>query len=292
MSGKKAFDVPRDTSFMFDPDELIIVGHDTNDGPEHELYDPRAKLAADEDLAKNLDVLGIINPVTITKIAGKAYVVAGRQRVKAARIAKKWQLDRGEKFTIRVPCRNRSGTTLIDVMISENEGRRDDDVIIKAEKAQRLLDRGRTLEETANRFQVSAKTIKNWLAIAEAAPEVKRAVIGGQITASAGSTLAKLEGRETQVEELSKLIASSGGKATTAAAKKAITTRKTDGKRDGVGLGRKVQKKLLDHATGTENNDPDPYWDGVRDAAAAILGERDKVVDKRMTKLLKEISAS
>jgi ParB-like chromosome segregation protein Spo0J len=292
-ASKKAFDAPRDTSWMMDPDELIIVGLDTKDGPEHELYDKRALLPLDEDFAKNVDVLGIINPVTITKIAGKPYVVAGRQRVKAARLAKKWQKARGDEFTIRVPCRNRTGSTLMDVMIAENEARIDDDIILKAEKAQRMLDRGRSLDDLAVIFKVkSKKTIQGWLAVATAAPEVKKAVIAGQITASAGGTIAKLDGREAQVEELEKVITESGGKSTTKAAKKAVASRRSNGASDGVGLGKKEQKKLLDYASGTELNDKEPYWDGVRDALAAALGKKDQIGDKRMHKALKELIAS
>jgi len=270
---KKAFDAARGTTFLFDPDDLMIIGLDTPDGADHPLYDPRVTHPLDEDDIANVDYYGIINPVTITKRDGVPTVVAGRGRVRRARAAKLRQQTRGEKQTIRVPCivRNGDDNKLMGLMISENEGRRDDDVSARLAKIHRMLDRSVPLDDIARDFHVSVKTIDGWLTLGGACKELRHAEASGQISTSAAVKLARLPFEE-QPAVLATVVAE-GGSSTTAARRVTSKRKGTSASADGVGvISRKAQKKMHLFAQGTEDEDDDPYFDGAADALALILG--------------------
>ena len=218
--GGQAFDVRRASAFLFDPDELVIIGIDTKDGPEHPLYDEgRLKEKIPESLVKNIMKFGVIETVSVTKVGDVAVVVDGRRRVRAAREAKKRQTAQGEE-TIKVPCLLKRGDDdeLIGVLISGNEHRLDDGPIARAMKAAKLKDRGRNLSEIGVYFGVSATAISNWLKVLDCVAEVKRAVEQGVISMSAAIELADLSPEEQKVA-LAKMIAE--GKTTVADAKQA-----------------------------------------------------------------------
>jgi len=200
--GNKAFQVKSGDLFWFPADELVIVGLDTDDGPENPLYDDRIKLPVSNELVRNVISRGIIKPIVVMKgPENLAYVVDGRQRTRAAREADKRLYKDGAKDThsVLVPAVYRRGdeASLFDVAVSANEFHIIDDPIAKAKKAQRLLDLGRTYDEIAQTFGVTSTTIKNWLTLGEASPELKSAVEDGKISPSAALPIARLP-REKQ----------------------------------------------------------------------------------------------
>jgi ParB family chromosome partitioning protein len=217
--GGQAFEVKRASAFLFDPEELVIIGLDTQDGPEHPLYDERINLKLSDGLVKNIMVYGVIQPVAIVKDGDKAVVAAGRQRVRAARKANEKLRERGEE-PIMVPAVLRRGEDdlLMGVSISENENRENDDPIVQAGKVQRYLDRGRSHGEAAVTFGVSTQTISNRLKLLDCIPAVKTAVKKGLISASAAIELSGLPADE-QKAALDKMLES--GQTTTKDAKKA-----------------------------------------------------------------------
>jgi ParB family chromosome partitioning protein len=216
--GGQAFDTRRISTFLFDPDDLIIVGLDTNDGPEHPLYDEgRLKEKVPDSMVKNIMRFGVIESISITKVGDKPVVVDGRRRVRAAREAAKRQRAQGEE-TVKVPCLVKRGDDeeLMGILISGNEHRLDDGPIARAMKAQRLKDRGRNLAEIGVYFGVSSTAISNWLAVLDCIAEVKRAVEKGIISMSAAVELSGLSPEE-QKAALAKMVAE--GKTTVADAK-------------------------------------------------------------------------
>ena len=68
------------------PEDLTIVGIDLID-PAHPLDDPRATMALDEALVQSVMADGIIQPIIVKAQGPTTFVVAGRQRVRAAREA-------------------------------------------------------------------------------------------------------------------------------------------------------------------------------------------------------------
>lgn len=202
------------------PEDLIIIGLDTDDREEHPLFDERAHFAANQALVSNILVYGIQHPVLVRKEAGQMYVVDGRQRVKAARIAAQRSTEAGE-YAVKVPIRESKGDDkrVAGIMVSTNEQRREDTALDKAFKAARLLDLVGNEEEVCLAFGRSKTTIRNWLSLAAADTRIHAAIKAQTLSTQAGVELSKLP-REEQVEQLAKLqSAMTGGRITEAAAK-------------------------------------------------------------------------
>ena len=220
---KQALDGTRLNAFAVDPKDLVIVGLDTDDGPEHPLYDDRVKLPLDESMVLSIMVRGVLETVLVRKDGDAVQVIAGRQRVRCAREANA-RLKKEGGAQIRVPVMVRKGAEAdhMGVAITENEIRRDDTPSIRALKLQRYLALGRSEAEAAVAFGVSLQTIKNWGRMSDLDPKVLKAVDSGKIPASAAWNLSELP-RDEQKTELEKLLSNGHAtvKATTKAAKNA-----------------------------------------------------------------------
>lgn len=215
MSGTQLIpDASRMPAFRVDPFKLTIVGLDTNDGPTHDLYDQRIHDPIADTFVESIIAYGIVQTVRVAVRDGVTYVVAGRQRVRGARRAIEILRERGEVAEITVPCigeRMRDGMHLSQIAIVENEHRRDDGPMAKAAKAQTLLDRGLDIKRIAVVFGVETNTIRAWLRLSGVAPQVKRAVESGAVSATAAAKWADLPSAD-QVAALELAIAESPGK--------------------------------------------------------------------------------
>lgn len=217
----------RGNLYQLDPNEPYIIGLDTKDGPEHELWDERIKLPLEESMIVNIMAIGVKETCLVrhNKAQGRYEVVDGRRRIMHAREANKRLKKAGEEL-VYVPCMLEAGDEahMAGVAISLNEIRKDDSTLVKAEKCMRLLQRnGNDHKAAAIRFGVSVAAIKNWAKVAELTPKVKKAVASGEISASAAAELHGLE-KEEQIAKLDKLVgvakATGKKKATTSSAKK------------------------------------------------------------------------
>jgi len=204
--GKQLFEGKRQDMFLVDPADVVVVGIDTPDGPEHFLYDERIKLDLDESMVRSIMHDGVIEPVVVTAIGGKPHVVDGRQRVRCAREANRRLEERGAE-PVRVAIVNRRGRLedLFGVSISANEVRRDDEPLQKGRKVQRYLAMGRTEEEAALAFGVSVQSVRNWLALIELDPTVRKRVETGELKPTAALQLQQLE-PEAQREAAESLV--------------------------------------------------------------------------------------
>lgn len=216
--GKQALDGVRLNAFAMDPEALVIIGLDTDDGPEHPLHDVRIKLVLDEPLIRNIMVYGVLEPVLVTKVGDRPCVVDGRQRVRASREASKRLVAEG-KEPLRVPVMVVRGddATLFGVAVSANENRTDDGPMEKAKKTQRFLSMGKTEKEAAVAFGVTVQTIGNWMKLFSLDGSVRKAVANGELSASAAIQWADLS-VEKQREALVELK-TNGAKPTVSAAK-------------------------------------------------------------------------
>ena len=194
-----------------DPKDLIIIGLDTLDGPENPLYDERVTLPLDENLVRNIMVYGVQQPVLIQRDSDSRYVVDGRQRTRAAREAAA-RLAKEGGGTVKIPVRDVQGSSsrLAGIMVSTNELRQGDEILVKAAKAARMLDLGADLEEVSIAFGRSISTINNWLTLLKARPEVHEAVKSGVLSVQAGVELAKYS-RDEQLTKLEELKAVAEG---------------------------------------------------------------------------------
>lgn len=202
---KTAVDAPRGNLFLMEPESLVLITD-----KKHPLYDPRVEWPVSEAMVASVSAKGVIEPVIVRKEGPDIVVIDGRQRTKASVEANKRLRAEGAP-TIRVPViiRREEDVEAFSTSVALNEIRQADDVLTKAQKAQKLLNLGRSEAEVAKDFGVTTVSIKNWLAVLELAPEVRRAVSDELVSAhEAVKTLGKLD-REEQVKALPKLIESS-----------------------------------------------------------------------------------
>lgn len=192
------------------PKELVIVGLD-DEREDHPLWDPRSFKEVDEDLVKNIMTYGVFQPVQVRLEDGKMLVVDGRQRVKASREAAERQASAGE-VTVMVPVVEQGGddVRVTGIMISANEQRTADEVLEKANKAQRMLDLQGDLDAVCIAFGKTRTTINNWLLLNKADPRVHAAIREKKISSSAGIDIAKLP-RDQQAARLEELLKAYNG---------------------------------------------------------------------------------
>lgn len=228
MSKQAIENAQRINAFLVAPEDLTIVGLDTEDGPEHPLYDERIKLPVDQQFVELMLLQGFTSVVKARKNGDKLEVVYGRQRVRTAREANKLLVAKGEepiRCEVRVVKDQDAG--LMGLMIAENAYHQEDGPLVQADKLARFLARGRTEKEASVVFKCTLQTIKNLQKLLDLDPVVRRAVERGAVSASAAGELSAMS-RDDQKTELTKLIESSDGglKVTTKAVKAAAKAKK------------------------------------------------------------------
>ncbi len=224
---RAALDGKRLNAFALDPDKVVIIGLDTDDGKEHYLWDERANDPLDENMVRNIMVNGVLQAIIVQKDGDRVLVVAGRQRVKNAREANR-RLAKEGKQLIEVPAFPRRGddADLFGVFVSENEHRRGDSPLVRAAKAQRLLNMGKTEDEVAIQFGLTKQHLGYLLKLLELSPKVRKAVDEERLSAAAAMQLHGLE-RAEQEAKLEALVAA-------APAGKKVTTKAAKQSRDGI----------------------------------------------------------
>lgn len=265
--------VGKTDALQFDPDDLVIVTD-----PKHPLYDERhdpnapGYLPLDENSVRNVMTFGVLETILVRKEGAKpdgtpiVVVADGRSRVRWAREANKRLREQGAE-TIRVPAFSKRGddASLMGMMITANEVRKDDGPLVKAKKVQRFLNLGRSEEEAAVAFGVSGQTIKNYLALLECSPAVQSAVERGEIAATVAKKLSSLP-RDEQKSALDKMReqgATRGKRAAAAAAQAKGETTPTAatslGKKSIAGIASRLREAPLG-----------PGWSATEAAALAL----------------------
>lgn len=188
---------------FFDPEKLVLVTDKTSP-----LYDDRVHLPVDEMMAHNIDYQGIVMPIEISKNpeTGEVEVVLGRQRVKACRLANTWRKERGASPR-QVPAVVFKGKReqALDAIVSENEHRRADTPLGRAEKMRQLMALGRGEDQVAMIFNCKVATVRSTLALLECCADVQKAVDSGKVPVTHAVKLARLE-PDAQREKVRELV--------------------------------------------------------------------------------------
>lgn len=292
--GGQLLDGKRESMFRVDPNTLTIIGLDTADGSEHQLWDERIKRPIDEAMVLNIMELGVREPIVVV-VQGKgddriAAVVDGRQRVRHARVANDRLVKRGEP-PLQVPVIAEKGMSESEqqqLSASLNEQRYDDPVMVKAAKAARMKARGLSIKQISNAFGVTEQTIALWININSLTDTVKKAVSDGKITPTAAGQLAGLKPEE-QKEALAELVAeaeASGQKPTVNHAKSKAKSKKNGGTMTVAAPKRRALRRVVENGGQVLSKD---FLDGVRFA----IGELNPKSVKGLTALMsgKDVAA-
>lgn len=210
---KQAFEASRDNVWKLNPDDLVVVGVDTEDGLNHPMVSHRViKLKEDgpsEEMVESIMEFGVLQAIVVRKNGLKAEVVLGRNRTLAAREANRRRKALGQE-PILIQCilrKDNDPSKMIGSIEAENNVRRGDDPLTRAKNASRALDMGRDRASVARDFGISAESLDNLLKLQDLSPKMQSAVEQGHITPTAAVTYNDLSHEEQArvLEEAEKL---------------------------------------------------------------------------------------
>jgi len=145
------------------------------------------------DLATSIKELGIIQPITLRKLADQKYqIIAGERRFRAAKIA---GLTSIPSFV-----REAGDETMLEMALVENIQREDLDAIEIALSYQRLLDECKLTQETlSEKVGKKRSTISNYLRLLRLPVVIQKAIRDQEITMGHARALVNIDESETQI---------------------------------------------------------------------------------------------
>ena len=206
----------RGSHFELRPEDVQIVGLDTPNEQYPHLVDSRVNLPVDESMVLSIMAMGVQQMIKVVVYGGVPYVVDGRQRVRAARVANLRIAEAaargGDRGPVTVRAEAINGARVSDDLLARcvvamNAHRVEDDPLTKAEKAERLRARGMNDDDIAITFGVTTQAVSDWARLSGLAAPVRKAVRDGQLTAHAAAELASLPHAE-QAKKLEEILAS------------------------------------------------------------------------------------
>lgn len=205
---KIAIDANRRSIFMLEANDsrLVIVGRDTDDGPDHPRYDSRCKKNFDEAIVNGMIEHGVKDVVKVTKanvpvtlrdgtvVQDALLVVDGRQRIINAREADRRMKESGLPGMMVPVGTPEKGTDakLNELTVMLNEHRQEDSPLGRAHKAQWFIDKGYEVAQIANLFRVTSTSIANYLSLLNLRPEIQAMIESGELAISKGYKLARM----------------------------------------------------------------------------------------------------
>lgn len=181
-----------------------------NEGPvslpisqvEPGLNQPRKRFDEEAlaDLAESIRVHGIIQPLTVRRLASGYYqIIAGERRWRAAKLA-----GRKEVPVVIIEADDRK---VMEIGLIENLQREDLNPVEEAEGYLALLtDYGLTQEELARRMGKSRPAIANALRLTALPPAVRELLAEGKLSAGHGRAVLMVEGERAQTAFAKKIV--------------------------------------------------------------------------------------
>lgn len=163
-------------------------------------FQPR--LAFDEkelnSLSESIKKYGVIQPIVLRKIGEKYEIIAGERRYKASLLA----------GLMKIPAiiNQTDDNTSAEIALLENLQRKNLTVIEESQSYKKLLDRGFTQDEIANKLGISQSSIANKLRLLNLPKEVQEALLYNKISERHARSLLSLNDKETQIQILNKII--------------------------------------------------------------------------------------
>lgn len=163
-------------------------------------FQPRLAFNESElnELSRSIARYGVIQPIVLRKIGDKYEIIAGERRYKASCLA-------GLK---QVPAiiNNTDDNTSAEIALLENLQRKNLTPIEEAQSYKKLMDRGFTQEDMANKLGVSQSAIANKLRLLNLPKKVQDALLYGKISERHARSLLSLNNEEEQSSLLERII--------------------------------------------------------------------------------------
>ena len=175
----------------------------TLDQIEVNPFQPRTNFnqEAIEDLAKSIQALGVIQPITVRKTDNETFqLVSGERRLRAAKSV--------GLSTIPSFIRTADDQESLEMALVENIQREDLDPIEVALSYQRLIDEIElTQEELSERVGKKRSTITNYIRLLRLDPIIQTGIRDGFISMGHGRALISVEERSTQLSIYEQILA-------------------------------------------------------------------------------------
>lgn len=196
--------------FGRDPTTCIIVGLDTDDGPEHSLFDgPSNKRPLTEAGVAYAYTHGIDDPIFLVRDGQKVLVVKGRKRTKELRAANERRVAEGLDpwliKTIIIPGSHQTPGMRLKRIV-ENWGLRNERSLMeRIVEAQELLDHGdATRDDVAGWLMIKPVRLQAYLELQQLGARAIAGLNEGWLSPSAAAPLTKLSVKD-QDEALAKV---------------------------------------------------------------------------------------
>ncbi len=166
-------------------------------------YQPRVEFDTEtlEDLANSLKTHGLIQPITVRRLADKQYqIISGERRFRASKIA----------GLTEVPAyiRLANDQEMIEMALVENIQREDLNAIEVAITYQRLIDEcDLTHENLSDRVGKKRSTVTNFLRLLKLPPDIQRSLKEGGISMGHARALLGVEDLATQHQIFKEIVA-------------------------------------------------------------------------------------
>jgi ParB family transcriptional regulator, chromosome partitioning protein len=165
-------------------------------------FQPRTKFDEEslKELAESIKEIGLIQPITLRKIANDKYqVIAGERRLRAAQLA--------GMNSIPAYIRKAKDEGMLEMALVENIQREDLDAIEIALSYQRLLEELEfTQEELSARIGKKRSTIANYLRLLKLPAIIQKGLIDKQISMGHARAIINIEDAETQTLIFNQII--------------------------------------------------------------------------------------
>ena len=174
--------------------ELDLI--DVNPFQPRTYFDEEALL----ELANSIKELGVIQPITVRKLAGNKFqLVSGERRYRASKLI-------GSK-TIPAYIRLANDQEMLEMALVENIQRKNLDPIEVALSYQRLIDEIQlTQEELSTRVGKKRSTVANYLRLLKLDPILQTGMRDGFISMGHGRALINVENSDDQLDIYSKIV--------------------------------------------------------------------------------------
>ncbi len=275
---KRADNAPRQEVKGYDPNDVIIIGIDTDDGPSHWGYDEESNksplLEADVQFTYEN---GIIQNVLGRRDGDKVVVVAGRGRTRQLREANKRRAADGlPPWFLPVKIVKGDARKMLVLKHGENSHRRELSPFVRAQSAYELSQQFPE-DEAARIMGLSVYQFRDVLKLLDVGPAVKKAVLSGDLKPTAAIEFSELSEAD-QAEQLAAVMATAaaiGGKKPTTRDVKA-KIREVKGKAPLETPATRIKKVsgILDKLE--ENATKDDLWGAIKKIRQAVRVEAAK----------------
>ena len=165
-------------------------------------FQPRVEFdeSALKDLAESIKIHGVIQPITVRKIAGNKYqLIAGERRLRASKLAK--------EIDIPAYIRTANDQEALEIALIENIQREDLNSLEIGLNYQRLLDEcSMTHEELAHRLGKSRTAVTNYLRLLKLPPSVQLGLREKKISMGHARSLAGIEHVDLQLDIYNEVV--------------------------------------------------------------------------------------